>query len=129
MKRMHRLDPDAVDVESVTGFHLDDVRKPVVANDRSGPFRDHQLRRPGEQPQRRPVEMVVVQVRDEDRVHRREVDIRRWASAANRPEPRPEHRVGQDLLTAGLEKDGRVAEPGHPVHGEGGLARLADQIR
>jgi hypothetical protein len=87
--------------------------------------RREQPRRPGGQdggdagarhaPQRGPVEMIVVQVRDQHAVERARVGRRRYRAADVRHAP-AQHRVGEEPGGSDLDQHGRVPKPGDPSH-------------
>ena len=69
-----------------------------------------------EHPQRRHVEVVEVQVRDEDGVEpRQDLRVRARAVADEVRHARAQHRIGEQARAADLERDGRVPDPGDPL--------------
>ena len=117
MERRYRLDVDAADPDRVTEIELEHLGEAHRANHRAATAGDDQRGGAWQAPQRRQVEMIVVEVRDQDGVHRVQVDVDRARPPTNGTDPGPKDGIGQDLLSGGLEEDRRVAEPRHPVHG------------
>jgi hypothetical protein len=69
----HGLDRDSADRDSIPGIHLHDVAHAAPAQDRSAaPRRDHRALA-SHLPQRRRIEVVVMRVRHQHRVERRQV--------------------------------------------------------
>ena len=120
MDGRHRPHHDAADVDRLADGHLADVREPGAPHPRTGAGRHEHRRVAPEIAQRRHVEVVPVQVRDEHRVHAAEAIARRdGLDAAERTDPRPGDRVGQQADPVEVDDDGRVADeveaqaPGH----------------
>src|SRR5205085_12029525 len=104
-------DAHTADGELVPRDGLGDVVT-VSGDQRSESPRDDDPGSTCEVPERRQMQMIVVPVRDEDRVRCdvQEAVGRRSRPAAQRPEAIDEQRVGEDARPIEIDEDGRVAE-------------------
>ena len=97
--------------------------RPVRRSARAAAARRHHRRVRVEPAQRRLVEVVVVGVREQDRVEAAELARHRRLAPQVR-DPRAQQRVGDQARAAELEHGGRVPEPGDAVaHGRGDRRR------
>ena len=100
----------------------------VRAQESTGAGRDDHPDLLPKEAQRRQVEMVVVEMRDQDRIDAVEVVVDELGSPPDRTDSRPQDRVGEQPHAGGLEDDRRMAEPPEPSHpGDGSECR--DQVR
>ena len=108
MHRAHGPNRHPVDLGTVARPELVD-NDSGAPDEAPGPMRRDKARRACEAAQRRPVEMVVMQVRQQDRI-----DVRRHlgglAVTTQVRHPRAEHGVGQEAHVAELEQHGGVAD-------------------
>jgi len=108
MHRPHGVDRHPVDLGSVARPELVD-NDPGAPDEAPGPTRRDKARRAREAAQRRPVEMVVMQVREEDRVDVRR-HLGRLTVAPQVRHPRAKDRVCQKADTSELQQHGGVAD-------------------
>ena len=111
-----------VGTQSTKALVIDADRRTIVAvagvgrGERPAAGRHDQRRRAVQELQRALVEVVVVKVRDEDRVESaRGLLGDRWPVPAQVGQPLPKDRVGQQPRPGRLDQDGRVAEKGRSV--------------
>ena len=104
----HRLDRDTAYLGAPPPLELLDLEA-GPPNERPGPGGRDYPRSAAEQAERGQVEVIVMQMRDEDRVNAAR-HLGRRAVAAQVGDPGAQHRIGQEAHTAVLEEHGGVAE-------------------
>ena len=102
---------DAAYLLFVTGLDLDDVLEAAPAQQGAGAARHDEEWGTSEQPERREVEVVVVDMRDEHHIGPMLVEPESGADASQVEHPRAYHRIGQQAYSVDFEENGAVAEP------------------
>src|SRR5690242_6483126 len=106
-------DTNWTNLHLVAGLDLDDVGEAAPAYALRRGCRDDHTRRSVEERQGPAVQMVVVAVRDEQRIDAFHVRGRR-CDAPQMQQPRPEHRIREQACAVQFDQDGAVADPGDP---------------
>ena len=122
----HREHPDRTDLDRVAHVDPGHVREPLAAQQgRGGVWRDDDGL-VGEPRERRQVEVVVVTVRDQDRIERRQRLRRAVQVAAQVGDPASEDGIDEDPRVVELDQHASMAQPADAMgsgHGRGRLGR------
>ena len=111
MVGLDRLDRDAADLQVIAEGHFAHVTEPDPAQPRPGSGRNDDRRVHPERPERRHVEVVPVEMRDEDQVDVAHSIARRYGlDPPKRTHPAARHRVRQEADPVELDDDRRVTE-------------------
>jgi hypothetical protein len=102
---------DAADSDFVSGLYLDDVFEAVPPQQGADSTGYDEHRSAGDPPERREVEVVVVDMGDQDCIDAERIEPGCNSDSTQMEHPRTDHRIGQQADPVQLEEHGAVAEP------------------